>query len=56
MAPVGSELRVSDVVIQLRAEGHAITGEDLARVSLLLHAHINPLGQYRFDLERMRRA
>jgi hypothetical protein len=33
-----------------------ITDEDLARTSPLLHAHINPFGQYRFDLDRMRRA
>ena len=28
----------------------------LARTSPLGHAHINPFGQYRFDLARMRRA
>jgi len=32
-----------------------ITDEDLAHTSPLLHAHINPFGQYRFDLDRMRR-
>ena len=29
---------------------------EAARTSPLLHAHINPFGQYRFDLARMRRA
>jgi DNA invertase Pin-like site-specific DNA recombinase len=29
---------------------------ELARTSPLLHAHINPFGQYRFDPARMRRA
>lgn len=53
---VWNTLRVGDVVAQLRVEGQAISGEDLARTSPLLHAHINPFGQYRFDLERMRRA
>ena len=53
---VWNTLRISEVVAQLRAEGHVITDEDLARTSPLLHAHINPFGQYRFDLERMRRA
>ena len=53
---VWNTLRISEVVAQLRAEGHVITDEDLARTSPLLHAHINPFGQYRFDLERIRRA
>jgi len=53
---VWNTLRIGEVVAQLRAEGHVITDEDLARTSPLLHAHINPFGQYRFDLERMRRA
>jgi Tn3 transposase DDE domain len=47
-------LRIGGVVASLRAEGHAISDEELARTSPLLHAHINPFGQYRFDLERMR--
>ncbi len=53
---VWNTLRIGEVVAQLRAEGHVITDEDLARTSPLLHAHINPFGQYRFDLDRMRRA
>ncbi len=53
---VWNTLRISEVVAELRAEGHVITDEDLARTSPLLHAHINPFGQYRFDLDRMRRA
>jgi TnpA family transposase len=53
---VWNTLRIGEVVAQLRAEGHMITDEDLARTSPLLHAHINPFGQYRFDLDRMRRA
>jgi len=40
----------------LRAEGLVIPDQELARTSPLLHAHINPFGQYRFDPERMRRA
>ena len=53
---VWNTLRIGEIVAQLRAEGHVITNEDLARTSPLLYAHINPFGQYRFDLDRMRRA
>ena len=49
-------LRLGEVVAGLRAEGHDIPDRELARTSPLLHAHINPFGQYRFDLARMRRA
>ncbi len=51
---VWNTLRIGEVIAQLRAEEHAITDKELARTSPLLHAHINPFGQYRFDLERMR--
>lgn len=49
-------LRIGEIVAGLRAEGHEISDRDLARTSPLLHAHINPFGRYRFDLDRMRRA
>jgi len=49
-------LRLGEAVAELRAEGHVIPDQELARTSPLLHAHINPFGQYRFDPERMRRA
>jgi TnpA family transposase len=49
-------LRLGEVVAGLRAEGHGIPDHELARTSPLGHAHINPFGQYRFDLARMRRA
>ena len=35
-----------EVVAQLRATGHAVLDDDLARVSPLLHAHITPNGSY----------
>jgi Tn3 transposase DDE domain len=35
-------------VNQLRAAGHTIADQDLARVSPLMHAHIIPNGAYRF--------
>lgn len=41
---VWNTLRIGEIVTQLRAEGHVITDEDLARTSPLLHAHINPFG------------
>jgi len=49
-------LRIGEAVAGLRAEGHVITDQGLARASPLLHGHLNPFGQYRFDLARMRRA
>ena len=49
-------LRLGEAVTGLRAEGHDIPDQELARTSPLGHAHINPFGQYRFDLARMRRA
>ncbi len=49
-------LRIGEAVAGLRAEGLVIPDQELARASPLLHAHINPFGQYRFDPERMRRA
>jgi Tn3 transposase DDE domain-containing protein len=49
--------RIGEVAAGRRAEGqHAVGDRELARTSPLLHAHINPFGQYRFDLARMRRA
>jgi hypothetical protein len=35
---------------RLRAEGMEITPEDMARLSPLLHKHINVLGRYSFAL------
>ena len=49
-------LRLGEVIADLRTAGHDIPDRELARTSPLLHAHINPFGQYRFDLARMRRA
>ena len=49
-------LRLGEAVAGLRAEGHDVPDRELARASPLGHAHINPLGQYRFDMARMRQA
>ena len=35
---------------QLRAEGHLVKDEDVARLSPLLHEHINMLGRYSFSV------
>lgn len=35
-------------LVQLRAEGHPVKEEDVARLSPLLHEHINMLGRYSF--------
>ena len=44
----GNTLRMAEIVNQLRAAGHAITDQDLARVSPLMHGHVIPNGTYRF--------
>jgi hypothetical protein len=38
-------------VAQLRAEGHDIEDEDVARLSPLRDRHINVLGRYRFNIQ-----
>lgn len=43
---VWNTVHVSRIVAQLRAGGHAVKDEDLARVSPLLHAHTVPSGSY----------
>lgn len=35
---------------QLRADGYPVRDEDLARLSPLLHEHINLLGRYSFSV------
>ncbi|WUG91421.1 transposase (plasmid) [Streptomyces sp. NBC_00454] len=47
----GSRVRlrlVDGAVAQLRAEGHAIRDEDIARLSPLKHKNLNVLGRYSF--------
>lgn len=41
---------VSEVVDQLRQEGWVVTDEQLAHVSPTEWRHVNPYGDYRFDL------
>jgi beta-lactamase regulating signal transducer with metallopeptidase domain len=48
---VWNTLRITDIVNQLRAAGHAIADQDLARVSPLMHSHVIPNGTYRFSDE-----
>jgi hypothetical protein len=36
------------VLNQLRLEGYAVLDEDVARLSPLIHGHINMLGRYSF--------
>ena len=45
---VWNTLRIAEIVNQLRAAGHTIADQDLARVSPLMHAHVIPNGTYRF--------
>lgn len=47
---VWNTMRIAEIVNQLQAAGQAITDEDLARVSPLLHAHVIP-NPYRFSDE-----
>jgi hypothetical protein len=39
---------IDAAVAQLRAEGHEIAGEDIARLSPLKHRNLNVLGRYSF--------
>ena len=48
---VWNTLRISEIVNQLRAAGHTIADQDLARVSPLMHTHVIPNGTYRFSDE-----
>jgi TnpA family transposase len=43
---------IERIVYQLRAAGHEVLDEDIARVSPLLHAHITPNGSYFPSLRR----
>jgi TnpA family transposase len=45
---VWNTLRIAEIVNRLRAAGHAVADQDLARVSPLMHAHVIPNGTYRF--------
>jgi len=48
---VWNTLRIAEIVKQLRATGHVIADQDLARVLPLMHAHVIPNGTYRFSDE-----
>lgn len=37
----------------LRAQGETLNDEDIARISLLCHGHINMLGHYSFTLAEL---
>ena len=50
-ALVWNTLRITEIVNQLRAAGHAIAEQDLAQVSPLMHAHVIPNGTYVFGDE-----
>jgi hypothetical protein len=39
---------IDAILAQLRLEGHLIKDEDIARLSPLVHEHINMLGRYSF--------
>ncbi len=39
-------MHIARIVGQLRAAGHEVMDEDLARVSPLAHAHVIPNGSY----------
>ncbi|HEU4498085.1 MAG TPA: Tn3 family transposase, partial [Sphingomicrobium sp.] len=43
---IWNTVQIERLVAQLRATGHAVLDDDLARVSPLLHAHITPNGSY----------
>jgi hypothetical protein len=41
---------IAEVVKQLRREGWEVTDDQLARVSPTMSRHLNPYGEYSFDL------
>jgi hypothetical protein len=43
---VWNTVHIARIVDQLRAAGHEVKDEDLARVSPLAHAHVIPNGSY----------
>ncbi len=51
---VTHDVRVGQLVEQLRAEGHVIDDATLAQTTPLMRKHLNPFGRYHFNLERMR--
>ena len=50
---VWNTVHIARIVAQLRAAGHKVCDEDLARVSHLMHAHVIPNGSY-FQSPRQR--
>jgi hypothetical protein len=44
--PAWNTVHITRTVDQLRAAGHQVQDEDLARVSPLAHAHVIPDGSY----------
>ncbi len=38
------------ILNQLKQEGHKVLDDDVARLSPLIHNHINMLGRYSFDV------
>ena len=50
MIVLWNTLYMSRALDDLRASGHAVRVEDVARLSPLFHDHINVLGRYRFAL------
>lgn len=52
---VWNTVHIARIVAQLRAAGHEVRDEDLARVSPLAHAHVIPNGSY-FQSPRLRAA
>jgi hypothetical protein len=45
----GNDRYLDAAVAQLRAEGHDLKGEDVARLSPLKDRHINFMGRYQFN-------
>ena len=43
---VWNTIQIQKIVAELRASGHPVKDEDLARVSPLLRAHVIPNGSY----------
>jgi len=47
-------IQIAKIIAELRAEGHQFDDETASHATPLMRRHINPLGRYHFDLNRMR--
>ena len=47
-------IQIAKILAELRAEGHQVDDETASHATPLMRRHINPLGRYLLDFNRMR--